>query len=108
MTPFTLNIRGQLVSYDRPVVMGIVNVTPDSFFEGSRCPDDAAIAASVAKMEKVTAAVTLYAWVGKSAIAAGSLIMLIQDFFLLLDAVVSLVHYKPGQEQEETPAGPEA
>lgn len=50
MTPFTLNIRGKLVSYDRPVVMGIVNVTPDSLFEGSRCPDDAAIAASVAKM----------------------------------------------------------
>ena len=50
MTPFTLNIRGKLVSYDRPVVMGIVNVTPDSFFEGSRCLDDAAIAASVAKM----------------------------------------------------------
>lgn len=50
MTPFTLNIRGKLVSYDRPVVMGIVNVTPDSFFEGSRYLDDAAIAASVAKM----------------------------------------------------------
>ena len=65
-------------------------------------------AASVAKMEKVTAAVTLYAWVGKFAIPAGSLIMLIQDFFLLLDAVVGLVHYKPGQEQEETPAAPEA
>lgn len=36
MKPFTLNIRGRLIRYDRPAVMGIVNVTPDSFFGGSR------------------------------------------------------------------------
>ena len=33
---FTLNIRGRLVTFDRPAVMGILNVTPDSFFSGSR------------------------------------------------------------------------
>lgn len=32
----TLNVRGQLVSLQRPLVMGIVNVTPDSFYAGSR------------------------------------------------------------------------
>lgn len=36
MMPFTLNIRGGMVSYDRPVVMGIINATPDSFYAGSR------------------------------------------------------------------------
>lgn len=33
---FTINIRGRLVTFDRPAVMGILNVTPDSFFSGSR------------------------------------------------------------------------
>lgn len=32
----TLNLSGRLVSLEKPLVMGIVNVTPDSFFAGSR------------------------------------------------------------------------
>jgi dihydropteroate synthase len=32
----TLNCRGRLLSLDEPVVMGILNVTPDSFFDGGR------------------------------------------------------------------------
>lgn len=36
MTPFTLNLRGRLAEYSRPVVMGVLNVTPDSFYSGSR------------------------------------------------------------------------
>lgn len=32
----TLNLRGQLVSYTQPIVMGILNVTPDSFYDGGR------------------------------------------------------------------------
>lgn len=36
--PFTLNLGGRLFTLDRPVVMGILNVTPDSFYEGSRTP----------------------------------------------------------------------
>ena len=31
-----LNIKGNLVSLDTPVVMGILNVTPDSFYAASR------------------------------------------------------------------------
>ncbi len=31
-----INVNGQLLSVDTPVVMGILNVTPDSFFCGSR------------------------------------------------------------------------
>lgn len=34
--PFSLNIHGRLIEYDRPAVMGIINVTPDSFYAGSR------------------------------------------------------------------------
>lgn len=35
----TLNIRGELISLDSPKVMGILNVTPDSFFAGSRAAE---------------------------------------------------------------------
>lgn len=33
---YTLQIKGRLVCLDKPKVMGILNVTPDSFFAGSR------------------------------------------------------------------------
>jgi dihydropteroate synthase len=33
---FTLNCNGRLLVIDKPVVMGIINATPDSFYEGSR------------------------------------------------------------------------
>ena len=33
---YTLNIRGRLMDLSHPQVMGIINVTPDSFYEGSR------------------------------------------------------------------------
>lgn len=33
---FTLNCKGRLLVVDKPVVMGIINTTPDSFFAGSR------------------------------------------------------------------------
>ena len=36
MTPFSINIKGRLVEFTEPVVMGILNVTPDSFHAASR------------------------------------------------------------------------
>ncbi|KGE15273.1 dihydropteroate synthase [Sphingobacterium deserti] len=32
----SLNMGGHLLSFDRPLIMGILNVTPDSFFDGGR------------------------------------------------------------------------
>ena len=34
--PTTLNCLGQLLSLEEPIVMGILNVTPDSFFDGGK------------------------------------------------------------------------
>ena len=48
--PFTLNIKGSLLTFERPAVMGIVNVTPDSFFEGSRTPDADSITRRIESM----------------------------------------------------------
>jgi dihydropteroate synthase len=35
MKPFSLNIKGKLLTYNTPAVMGILNVTPDSFYADS-------------------------------------------------------------------------
>lgn len=35
----TLNCRGRLLDISKPIVMGILNVTPDSFFDGGRYVD---------------------------------------------------------------------
>lgn len=48
--PFTLNISGRLVEFARPAVMGILNITPDSFYQGSRTPDGASIHQRVERM----------------------------------------------------------
>lgn len=50
MTPFTLDIRCRLVAYDRPAVMGIINVTEDSFYAASRATAPEAIGARAAEM----------------------------------------------------------
>ena len=33
---FTLNCKGRLLTVEKPIVMGIINATPDSFYAGSR------------------------------------------------------------------------
>lgn len=49
--PFTLRLRdGQLLEARRPLVMGIVNVTPDSFYAGSRVADAGAVEERVRQM----------------------------------------------------------
>ena len=42
---YTINIRGRLLSLGQPCVMGILNVTPDSFYAASRTLSEEAIAA---------------------------------------------------------------
>lgn len=46
----TLNLQGKLIDLSTPVVMGILNITPDSFFEGSRFTTEIAILTQAEKM----------------------------------------------------------
>jgi dihydropteroate synthase len=39
----TLNCNGKLLDISRPIVMGVLNMTPDSFFAGSRMSDEKAL-----------------------------------------------------------------
>ena len=41
--PFSITVHGQLVEYKRPAVMGILNVTSDSFYDGGRHSDPASM-----------------------------------------------------------------
>ena len=43
LLPYTINVRGQLLNLSKPQVMGILNVTPDSFYAGSRMETEDAI-----------------------------------------------------------------
>lgn len=54
MQSFTLNIRHQIREFSKPLVMGILNVTPDSFFSGSRTLQSA-LSSSVGNRDGVKA-----------------------------------------------------
>lgn len=47
---FTLNCKGKLLVIDKPLVMGIINATPDSFYEGSRQQSGESILSQATKM----------------------------------------------------------
>lgn len=46
----TLNCKGKLIDITDPKVMGILNVTPDSFYDGAAYPNDTAILSAVENM----------------------------------------------------------
>lgn len=46
----TINCKGQLIDLSQPKVMGILNITPNSFFDGGKYSSDEEIIAKVQKM----------------------------------------------------------
>lgn len=53
----TLNCRGRIIALDRPIVMGILNVTPDSFYDGGRYADTDAALRQAERMMREGAAI---------------------------------------------------
>lgn len=47
---FTLNCKGKLLVIEKPLVMGIINVTPDSFYKDSRRQTNVSVLAQATKM----------------------------------------------------------
>ena len=37
---YSINIRGSLLDFSKPRIMGVLNITPDSFYKGSRLEDE--------------------------------------------------------------------
>lgn len=52
---FTLNCNGRLLLADKPLAMGVINATPDSFYEGSRSETVSAILLQAESMLKLGA-----------------------------------------------------
>jgi dihydropteroate synthase len=48
----SINLGGKLIDFSEPVVMGIVNVTPDSFYDGGKLTDEKVLLSWVEKMVK--------------------------------------------------------
>ena len=46
----TINCKGNLIDLSQPRVMGILNITPDSFYDGSRYTSDSEILKNVETM----------------------------------------------------------
>ncbi|HEX2845332.1 MAG TPA: dihydropteroate synthase [Chitinophagaceae bacterium] len=57
---FTLNCKGRLLVIDKPIVMGIINTTPDSFFADSRkVSADAVVKQAAAMLEEGAAIIDI-------------------------------------------------
>lgn len=56
-TPFSINCKGRLLSWSQPIVMGIINATPDSFYNQGRDNTETQILQSVEKMLKEGASI---------------------------------------------------
>lgn len=54
---FTLNCKGRLLAFDRPLIMGIINTTPDSFYQGSRHRETDEVLRTAEQMIKSGAAI---------------------------------------------------
>jgi dihydropteroate synthase len=46
----SISLGGELIEFSNPVVMGIINVTPDSFYDGGKLEDEKVLLAAVEKM----------------------------------------------------------
>ncbi len=46
----TINCKGSLLDFSSPRVMGILNITPDSFYDGGKYPDEKALLLQTEKM----------------------------------------------------------
>ncbi|MFW5830689.1 MAG: dihydropteroate synthase [Prolixibacteraceae bacterium] len=84
----TINLAGELINFSQPVVMGIVNVTPDSFFDGGNLEDEKVLLRMVEKM--VTDGATIIDVGGISTRPGASIISTKTELERLLPAVQAI------------------
>jgi dihydropteroate synthase len=86
---FTLNCNGNLLVADKPLVMGIINITPDSFYEGSRFSGMETILQQAEKMLKDGATIID---LGAQSTRPGSKVLGAEEELSRLTGAVELVH----------------
>ena len=86
---FTLNCNGRLLTINKPVVMGIINATPDSFYRDSRA---AAIDTALQSAETMLAEGALFLDIGGQSTAPGSTLISAEEEADRALPVIEAVH----------------
>lgn len=86
---FTLNCKGRLLVVDKPLVMGIINITPDSFFSGSRHEGTDAILRQAEQMIKEGATILD---IGGQSTRPGSKKVMVEEELHRVIAPVEAIH----------------
>ena len=90
----TLNCNGKLVSISAPIVMGVINLTKDSFYPGSRLQNDDAI---IKKCEQMIHEVATFIELGAQSTRPGSIrISAKEEIDILLPAINLILKSFPG------------
>ena len=89
MKIFTLNCKGNLVVAKQPLVMGILNITDDSFYDGGKYSTEKAVLLKAEQMIKDGAAIID---IGAMSSRPGSVIVNEQEELKKLTAAVSLIY----------------
>lgn len=90
---FTLNCRGQLLTTEQPLVMGILNLTPDSFYTGSRVSETGDLVQRAAQMLEDGAAILDVG--GQSTRPSGILLSAEEELQRVLEAVKAIHSHFP-------------
>lgn len=91
---YTLNCGGKLLVIDQPIVMGILNATPDSFFSGSRVINESDVVLRAAKMLKEGA--TIIDIGGQSTRPGATIVGADEECNRVVPAIESIVKHFPG------------
>lgn len=89
----TLNCNGQLLDISSPVVMGILNITPDSFYQGSRFNDEKGILTQAERM--ITEGVAVLDIGGMSSRPGAEIISAEEELERVLPVVKTLIKHFP-------------
>jgi dihydropteroate synthase len=90
---YTLNCKGKLLIIDKPLVMGIINVTPDSFYDGGRHNDLSSIIAVAEKM--VTDGADILDIGGQSTRPNSERVPIDEELKRVLPAIEAIHHHFP-------------
>ncbi len=89
----TLNCRGRVLVLDGPVVMGILNLTPDSFYDGGQLPDADTLLARAHKM--ISEGATILDVGGASSRPGASAVSVDEEQARVLPAIALIKKYFP-------------
>lgn len=90
---YSINCRGRLIELSEPIVMGVLNVTPDSFYDGGRYRSDLAALRQAEKM--LQAGATIIDVGGMSSRPGAEIITKAQELDRVLPAIQSITKAFP-------------